>query len=74
MILSILQIQGKKVLVEVKTTTLSKQLQTNMPISYNEIKLVEECSMNDKYTYRIVRVFDINGTPDIYVFEGRMLL
>jgi len=65
---------GKKVLVEVKTTTLSKQLQTNMPISYNEIKLVEECSMNDKYTYRIVRVFDINGTPDIYVFEGRMLL
>lgn len=65
---------GKKVLVEVKTTTLPKQLQTNMPISYNEIKLVEQCSMNDKYTYRIVRVFDINGTPDIYIFEGRMLL
>ena len=64
---------GKTVLIEVKTTTEQKEIQENMPISYREIKLLEECSADDDRTYQIIRVFDIDNNPDIYIFEGYLL-
>lgn len=64
---------GKTVLIEVKTTTKQKEIQENMPISYREIKLLEEYSADDDRTYQIIRVFDIDNNPDIYIFEGYLL-
>lgn len=65
---------GKEMLVEVKTTTSRKEYQENMPISYREISLIEECNNDSKRSYVLVRVFDINSeTPDIFVFKGHVL-
>lgn len=66
--------KGCKVLVEVKSTTMSKRAQANMPISYSEISLVEEYNDETEINYVIVRVFGVNSSrPDIYFFEGHVL-
>lgn len=65
---------GGKMLVEVKSTTLNKESQENMPISYREISLVEEYSNNEEVSYVIIRVFNVNSsTPDIYIFKGHTI-
>ena len=65
---------GGKMLVEVKSTTMNKESQENMPISYREISLVEEYSNNEEVSYVIIRVFNVNGsTPDIYIFKGHTI-
>lgn len=65
---------GGKMLVEVKSTTMDKKSQENMPISYREISLVEEYSNNEEISYIIVRVFNVNSSnPDIYMFKGQTI-
>ena len=66
--------ESKEVFIEVKATTWSKQNQENMPISYRELTMVEECNSSTDKEYYIVRVFGI-GQPDqdIYIFNGEML-
>ncbi len=64
---------GKEIFVEVKTTTKSKHSQENMPISYRELTMIEECNNDAEKEYLIVRVFDIDKpTQDIYVFKGKL--
>lgn len=64
---------GKKIFVEVKATTRSRQSQENMPISYRELTMVENCNVRDK-EYYIVRVFGIDQPDqDIYIFNGGLL-
>lgn len=63
---------GKDVYIEVKATTCSKLNQENMPISYNELSMIESCSLENEKIYIIARVFGIE-TPqqqDIYFFKG----
>lgn len=66
--------EGKEIFVEVKATTWSKHHQENMPISYRELTMVEECNRSEDKEYYIVRVFGI-GQPDqdIYIFNGGLL-
>ena len=66
--------EGKIIFVEVKATTRSKHNQENMPISYRELTMVEECNGSTDKEYYIVRVFGI-GQPDqdIYIFNGCLL-
>ena len=64
---------GKEVFVEVKSTTKQKYEQENMPISYRELTMVEECNDNSDKIYLIVRVFGIDQTSqDIYIFNGHL--
>lgn len=64
---------GKQVYIEVKSTTRSKHSQENMPISYRELTLVEECSKSIDKEYLIVRVFGIDQpSQDIYIFKGHL--
>lgn len=65
---------GKEIYIEVKATTMSKTSQENMPISYRELSMVEECASCFNKKYFIVRVFDIDTThPDVYIFNGNLL-
>lgn len=62
---------GKTIYVEVKTTTRSKTSQENMPISYNELSMIETCDNSTQKTYLIARVFSIDSeTPTLYLFKG----
>ena len=62
---------GKEIFVEVKSTTGYKEFQENMPISYRELTMIEECNTDAEKEYFIVRVFGIDRpTQDIYVFKG----
>ena len=64
---------GKEVFVEVKSSTKQKYEQENMPISYRELTMVEECNDNCDKIYLIVRVFGIDQTnQDIYIFNGHL--
>ena len=66
--------EGKEVFIEVKATTWSKQNQENMPISYRELTMVEECNSSTDKEYYIVRVFGIDQPDqDIYIFNGCLL-
>lgn len=66
--------KGKEIYLEVKATTWSKQSQENMPISYRELSMVEDCSSKADKEYFIVRIFDIDTiSPDIYIFRGNIL-
>ena len=66
--------RGKEIYLEVKATTMSKTSQENMPISYRELSMVEECTSCANKEYFIVRVFDIDtDSPDIYIFNGNLL-
>lgn len=66
--------EGKEVFIEVKATTRSKQNQENMPISYRELTMVEECNGGADKGYYIVRVFGIDQpNQDIYIFNGCIL-
>ena len=66
--------ESKEVFIEVKATTWSKQNQENMPISYRELTMVEECNSSTDKEYYIVRVFGIDQSDqDIYIFNGRLL-
>lgn len=66
--------EGKEVFIEVKATTRSKQNQENMPISYRELTMVEECNGGADKGYYIVRVFGIDQpNQDIYIFNGCLL-
>lgn len=64
--------RGENVYIEVKTTTRTKTSQENMPISYNELSMLESSEKaGDKYY--IARVFDIeSSSPDIYMFQGQL--
>lgn len=65
---------GKIVYLEVKATTCDKSSQENMPISYRELSMIEECGTEEKCSYEIVRVFGIDkNEQDFYVFTGRLL-
>ena len=65
--------EGKIIFVEVKATTRSKQNQENMPISYRELTMVEECNGSTDKEYYIVRVFGIDqSAQDIYIFNGHI--
>jgi hypothetical protein len=65
---------GVKMYVEVKATTLEKHCQENMPISYREITMIEECNESDESSYVIVRVFGIDKPKqDIYIFKAHLL-
>ncbi len=65
---------GTKVFVEVKSTTWNKEAQENMPISYNELSMIEDYQHNERERYVIVRVFGINqNKQDIYLFEGQII-
>lgn len=62
---------GHRMLIEVKSTTMTKESQENMPISYREISQVEEYSENSDTSYVIVRVFNVRSShPDIFIFKG----
>lgn len=62
---------GKEILIEVKSTRWNKEIQSNMPISYREISLVEETDHRNDKDYYIVRVFDVeNESPEIFIFNG----
>ncbi len=64
---------GVRVYVEVKSTTSRKEMQTNMPISYNELSMIEQCASCSRERYFLIRVFGIEQeTQDIYLFDGRM--
>jgi hypothetical protein len=66
--------EGKIIFVEVKDTTKSKHNQENMPISYRELTMVEECNGSTDKEYYIVRVFGIDqSAQDIYIFNGCLL-
>lgn len=60
--------------VEVKATTCSRNQQENMPISFNELSMIEECDKKANKAYFIVRVFGIDqDKQDIYIFKGHLL-
>lgn len=63
--------QGVEVFVEVKATTVRKELQKNMPISYNELSMIEQCVNNKQKRYLLARVFGVGQTvQDIYLFDA----
>lgn len=65
---------GVKVYLEVKATTRDKSSQENMPISYRELSMIEECDMDDSCSYMIVRVFGIDKEKqDYYILSGHLL-
>lgn len=65
---------GIKVYLEVKATTRDKSSQENMPISYRELSMIEECDTDDSCSYMIVRVFGIDKEKqDFYLFSGHLL-
>lgn len=65
---------GIEMFLEVKATTCSKRSQENMPISYNELSMLERCNSEDDKCYVIARVFGIgHETQDIYLFKGHLL-
>lgn len=64
---------GVQMYVEVKATTLSKQYQENMPISYRELTMIEECNESEDKAYVIVRVFGIDlPMQDMYILKGHL--
>ena len=64
---------GMQIYMEVKATTLGKQYQENMPISYRELSMIEECNDCDDKSYVIVRVFGIDQpVQDMYIFKGHL--
>lgn len=64
---------GVKMFVEVKATTLEKHHQENLPISYRELSMIEECNESDEQSYVIVRVFGVDKPKqDIYMFKGHL--
>lgn len=66
--------QGIKVYMEVKATTGQKEWQANMPISYNELSMIERCNANANERYLLVRVFGVGQTvQDIYLFDAYLL-
>lgn len=63
-----------KVYLEVKATTRDKSSQENMPISYRELSMIEECDTDDSCSYMIVRVFGIDKErQDYYILSGHLL-
>lgn len=65
---------GVKVYLEVKATTCDKSSQGNMPISYRELSMIEECDADDSCSYMIVRVFGIDKEKqDYYILSGHLL-
>lgn len=65
---------GVKVYLEVKATTCDKSSQGNMPISYRELSMIEECDTDNSCSYMIVRVFGIDKEKqDFYLFSGHLL-
>ena len=65
---------GVKVYLEVKATTCDKSSQSNMPISYREVSMIEECDADDTCSYMIVRVFGIDKEKqDYYILSGHLL-
>ena len=65
---------GVQMYVEVKSTTRNKYCQENIPISYRELTMIEECNESDEKSYVIVRVFGVDApTQDIYVFKSHLL-
>ena len=65
---------GIKVYLEVKATTRDKSSQENMPISYRELSMIEECDTDNSCSYMIVRVFGIDKEKqDFYLFSGHLL-
>mgnify|MGYP000915073661 FL=1 len=65
---------GVKVYLEVKATTHDKSSQENMPISYSELSMIEDCDTDETYSYMIVRVFGIDKEKqDFYLFSGHLL-
>ena len=64
---------GVQVYVEVKATTLSKQYQENMPISYRELTMIEEYNESEEKSYVIIRVFGIDQPKqDMYILKGHL--
>lgn len=64
---------GVRMYVEVKATTWDKQYQENLPISYRELTMIEECNESDDTSYVIVRVFGVDKPKqDIYIFKGHI--
>lgn len=60
---------GVRVYVEVKATTRKKEWQENMPISYNELSMIEKCTENERYL--LAQVFDVGQSiQDIYIFDA----
>lgn len=65
---------GVKVYLEVKATTRDKSSQENMPISYRELSMIEECDTDKSCSYMIVRVFGVDKEhQDYYLFSGHLL-
>ena len=65
---------GVKVYLEVKATTRDKSSQENIPISYRELSMIEECDTDDSCSYMIVRVFGIDKEKqDYYILSGHLL-
>ena len=63
--------KGTEVFVEVKATTEKKERQTNMPISYNELSMIEQCNDNNHKRYLLARVFGVEQImQDIYLFDA----
>jgi len=66
--------KGTKIFVEVKATTEKKESQTNMPISYNELSMIEQCNDINHKHYLLVRVFGVGQIiQDIYFFDAYLL-
>lgn len=66
--------KGTEVFVEVKSTTGTKERQTNMPISYNELSMIEQCNDINRKRYLLVRVFGVGQIiQDIYFFDAHLL-
>lgn len=66
--------KGTEVFVEVKATTVKKERQTNMPISYNELSMIEQCNDINRKRYLLVRVFGVGQIiQDIYFFDAYLL-
>lgn len=64
---------GVQMYVEVKATTWDKQYQENLPISYRELTMIEECNESEEKSYVIVRVFGVDKPKqDIYIFKGHL--
>ena len=64
---------GVQMYVEVKATTWDKQYQENLPISYRELTMIEECNESEEKSYVIVRVFGVDKpVQDIYIFKGHL--
>ena len=65
---------GIEVYLEVKASTRDKSSQENMPISYRELSMIEECDTDNSKSYMIVRVFGIDKEKqDYYLFSGHLL-